>query len=633
LNSSAIGYSVTLDNWKLQPPTIFPPDCKLGSPDRQPDAHHPTPFHSNCSVVDNKTNCPCYFSNNPFGGKYSNGFGRIVPITPAVLVSTISYQCQACPLNTYNPTQPTLGAANIDDINRTIGVCQACPYGSSCADGTMVATRGFWGVDGSSSGGALGAFRCPAGYCCDTETCGSIDGCVGNRGGALCGECLPGFAQTIGSTACRATSECGGADAAWFMPVALLLAVLFALYARSSQLGAVDGWPLNAVQPMFYFYQMAQLLPVGSTASDSVQAVIAGLFNMQVQSGGGGFACPFPSLTTLQEIELHFAVPAVVAALLAIGYGIESRHHRAKDVMAGTSPLVLYQTSILKALALAFSTVLVTTFQLLHCVDLRPAAGSSMLFRAATHTCGAWQAPLYVLGFALLLPVVLALASAAGAGNTCTAKLSLPPVVSAKLRAPYRAEHGHWEAVQALHRLAVVVTYSFVSSVDSAVAAVLQTAVCVAALAVHLRCYPFAMASANHAQTALLSLLALVALLNVPQAMLDTSAVTASAHANALTDRLRDAEAALLLAPAVVVGTAVLALAWHERSALAQKAAAGCAALLHCPGAAASAVASLCCAEEEADEEAPLDAPLLGGATGELVSNSRGLRLISRAPE
>jgi hypothetical protein len=622
-NTSALDYLTTFDSWALEPPSVFPPDCKLSSPDRSPDAHSRTPFHSNCTVVDKKTNCPCYFSNNPFGAMFSKGFGTGT-INPEVLVSTLAYLCSACPRNTYNPTPSTLGATNINNTNATIGVCQVCPYGSNCTRGAMVATRGFWGDDGSSSSGLLSAFRCPAGYCCDTEPCSSINGCAGNRGGVLCGECAPGFAQTIGSASCRDISECGGASAAWFVPGALLLAALFALYARKSQLGASIDWPLNAVQPVAYFYQMAQLLPVGSTAVESVQSVIAGLFNMQIHSGGG-FMCPFPSLTTLQEIELHYAVPALVATLLMIGYLAESWEYRSKDkkTQGNASPAMLYQMSVVKALALAFSTVLTTTFQLLHCVDMRPTSGSSVLFRSATQACGAWQVPLYVLAAALLLPVVLALAMAASADSACTTKLSLPPAVAKRLSTPFREGFGHWEAVQALHRITVVAVYSFVSSVDSAVAAVLQVVVCATALAVHLSYQPFATASANRAQMALLILLALVALVNVPQAVLDTDAVAASAHAVALTQRLRDAGAALLLAPAVLFGAAMLQLAWRKQREIVQEVAATCAAAralvvtawqevaATCAAASALVVAACC---RGGDEEAQLEEPLLSNS-------------------
>jgi hypothetical protein len=615
LDSSLLGYETTLSDWTLEPPLLYPPNCDQGSAERQPGHKHHTPFHSNCTVLQNRSNCPCYFSANPYGGYLTAGFGAN-PITPDILLSTFTYTCRACPLNTFNPIPPALGSSsNVTDP--AIGTCLLCPYGSSCASGAMVATRGFWG----SSTGHLSAFRCPVGYCCDAEPCGSIDGCFGNRGGTLCGACAPGFAQTIDSTACRAVTGCGGTGTVWFVLGVLLLAALFAVYARISQARTAGSWPLNAIQPVAYFYQMAQLLPV-STASDSMQSVIASLFNMQVHSGGGGgFSCPFPSLTTLQDIELHYAIPVVVAALLAICYGVESRQYYSTDekfrlAQGGTSPVELYQVSSMKALALAFSTVLITTFQLLHCVDLQPTAGNSVLFRSAVHACGAWQAPFYVLAALLLLPVVLALAAAAGVANTCTAKLSVPPAVSAKLQAPYRKCCGHWEAVQALHRVAVVVVYTFVGSVNSAVAAVLQTAVCMTALVVHLSNRPFATASANHAQTVLLSLLALVALINVPQAMLDTNAVAASAEAKALAGRFRYAEAALLLAPAVVMVIAVLALVWRQRRVLAHKVAAVCAA-------ACAFIADLLPRED--DEESQLGEPLIRNSqlTGNVTASQQ----------
>jgi hypothetical protein len=489
LNSSALHYSVAINSWKLEPPSLFPPGCKLSSHDRQSGAHHHTPFHSNCSVVTNKTNCPCYFANNPYGGMTSFGFGTN-PITPPVLVSTLSYACRACPRNTYNPMMPMLDAANAT----VVGVCETCPYGSSCADGKLVATHGFWG----SSSGSLSAFRCPDGYCCDNRAtpCDRIDVCAGNRSGTLCGGCALGFAQTIGSTACRATAECGSADAVWFVPLALALAGLFALYARKSQVGTASRFPFNAVSPMMYFYQMAQLLPVGATAAAGV--ALGGLFNMQLNgiARSGGFACPFSSLTTLQQIKMHYAVPTVVALLLALGYAFEARRHRGKREKAQQSTVqslrLDYQLAGLKALSLAFSTVLNTTFQLLHCVDLRPTAGSSVVFRTATVACGAWQAPLYAFAFVLLICVAQPLAAAAGVGHHACAKVfTLPPAIAKKLRAPYRDGCEHWEAVLALHRLIVVILFSFVGSSNSIVGAVLQTVVCTIALAVHLGYRPF----------------------------------------------------------------------------------------------------------------------------------------------
>jgi hypothetical protein len=163
---------------------------------------------------------------------------------------------------------------------------------------------------------------------------------------------------------------------------------------------------------------------------------------------------------------------------------------------------------------------------------------------------------------------------------------------------------------------------------DSAVAAVLQTMACITALMVHERWQPFRSRSANRAQTALLLCLVVVALLNVPQAAIDTNAATESDKMKQRVAQLQGGEAVLLLAPMVVVGVPLLALAWQRRRELGRRAAAGCAALAHCPCALRACVTG----EGAADEEAPLDEPLLPSSSGnaagsKLVSNSRGLRL------
>jgi hypothetical protein len=130
LNGSALGYRLSLKSWTLKPPSLFPPNCDLGSFNRKPGHKHPTPFtNSTCQVVKNNSNCACYFSENPYGGTHSAGFGP-TPITPPVLVSTLSYACRACPTGCFNPTPATLGADNTVNTNGTIiGTCTPCPPG------------------------------------------------------------------------------------------------------------------------------------------------------------------------------------------------------------------------------------------------------------------------------------------------------------------------------------------------------------------------------------------------------------------------------------------------------------------------------------------------------------------------
>jgi hypothetical protein len=356
---------------------------------------------------------------------------------------------------------------------------------------------------------------------------------------------------------------------------------MYALYALKAQVGLDVGWPRNTVQPVLYFYQMAQLLPVGTTGLDATLGLVAGLFNMQVHaSGSSGFACPFPSLTPLGAIELTYTVPVMVASVLALGYFMEKQklHPDPKvHTDAGLGDICSlrfrYQCALVKVATLAYSTMLGTTFQLLHCVNLGAGTGGRVLFRSATFTCGLWQAPLYLLAVVLVAPIVLGLAACCGLPT-----LKMPVALTTRLQAPYRERCGHWEVVLALHRLSVVAVYSF-GGRSAAVSAVLQSLICITALAMHLLWQPFRERTANHAQAALLSCLVVVALLNVPQAAMDTNALSESGQMEELIHQLQGAAAALLLAPAAVMGAALLALAWQQRHWQARKLARCCTAL------------------------------------------------------
>jgi hypothetical protein len=53
--------------------------------------------------------------------------------------------------------------------------------------------------------------RCVCGrYCCDNSSfpCTSPSSCAGNRAGPLCGDCAPGFVETMGSSQCGPVSNC-----------------------------------------------------------------------------------------------------------------------------------------------------------------------------------------------------------------------------------------------------------------------------------------------------------------------------------------------------------------------------------------------------------------------------------------
>ena len=124
-----------------------------------------------------------------------------------------------------------------------------------------------------------------------------------------------------------------------------------------------------------------------------------------------------------------------------------------------------YAKAVAPLLATAFTTLLTTTFKLLHCVDVGTGAtATTVVFRAAGVTCDQWwRVPLFGVAGALLLPVAAALAARASpaVARWCAARMpwrraAWARAVAAKLRAPFADGCWHWAAVLALQRLAVV---------------------------------------------------------------------------------------------------------------------------------------------------------------------------------
>ena len=195
-----------------------------------------------------------------------------------------AFRCEPCAPSTYLVRNGTL---QLGDARHS---CAPCPFGGDCAAGGdgMQALAGYWGT-GTDADSTVTFTECPVGMCCPSGGCAWDEACTPlHRDNAvpLCGECAPGYSATIGSSTCRNTDNCN--DARWFVPVLLLLALAwtqFALVAGApSKKGGVAS---QALTLLVYFYQMAQLLPVGATAVEGVLAMLAGLFNMQLHAIGG----------------------------------------------------------------------------------------------------------------------------------------------------------------------------------------------------------------------------------------------------------------------------------------------------------------------------------------------------------
>jgi hypothetical protein len=227
--------------------------------------------------------------------------------------------------------------------------------------------------------------------------------------------------------------------------------------------------------------------------------------------------------------------------------------------------------------AMSFTTLLRTTFELLHCVTVD---GNPVVFRSAGVRCDGqaawwWRVPVMLVAAALLMPVLAALLARAFVWRGLPTpsprrQLRQQPrqrwaaVAMARLRVPFKARYWHWGAVLALQRLCCVAVYTLTH--EAATRAVLQVLLAALFLNLHVYSRPFVRAAAQRVQTALLSLLVCIATVNVPVAVMQAAAFTpqASTPMAGLLDRLSDAYVMLLALPAAAATAAMLPLLWES---------------------------------------------------------------------
>ena len=172
------------------------------------------------------------------------------------LTSSLQFACTPCPAGTYALTG---GYSNGAPGNVTNPSCNACPFGGICVNGGVIAQPGYWGAANASHGVSFAL--CPSGYCCSSPAnCVSMSSCAGSRTGTLCGECLPGYVEAMGSTLCVPVTACVH-DKSLFWPLFVLAMFLDAVI----QLAFVsDVWNPSSARPdatikcLLYFFQVCQ---------------------------------------------------------------------------------------------------------------------------------------------------------------------------------------------------------------------------------------------------------------------------------------------------------------------------------------------------------------------------------------
>ena len=346
-------------------------------------------------------------------------------------INYVKIFCEECPPGFYTLQRGlTTGLKN-----KTETKCLKCPYGASCANGTIKAKENFWGLaDTSSSPPSLKFFHCPSEYCNrpSNSTHYGHNSCHGKRDGVLCGKCTDGYSEALYSTSCRKNDKCNNN---WFWLATGIYVVVFAVYIvfkppifsgllkqslwfknkpaksdfRQTSLKEDKKHDSGYLKIIFYFYQVAEVVMIKSPEKTfhlvPIIPPIIAIFNFQVKSLDGSIGCPFPGLTAVTK-EL-FKCMKFLGTLLSIGliYVL----HRATSRSLHTAPpsIKLYLAVALETLLLGYERLADTSLKLMHCV---PIDKDWRLFVDGTIQCWQWWQFLltsFIMSF--IIPLVLVL--------------------------------------------------------------------------------------------------------------------------------------------------------------------------------------------------------------------------------
>ena len=480
--------------------------------------------------------------------------------------------------------------------------CRPCPYGGNCTS-NIAAKPTYWGFPSLRDRGSISFQQCPIDYCCPYQNISCpydnhrylSNGCSGNRTGFLCGECKPGFTETLFSARCRASKDCNDY---WFWPVASLYTLAFGLFLlwrnpivcfvkrlfpwkssrtqprHSASDSASDGG--GYIKVVFYFYQIASLVFMSQDieiylGENYLLDPVIGWFDFKAVSSNEGLICPIRGLTVVSKIFLGaFQVFAVLFGILVI-FLVHGAARKLQKQSPAFPPSGQYLAATIDCLLLGYSTLARTALKALNCV---PIQSSSRLFYDGNIQCWQWWQKLcvvfvcvfiipfvYVLyrGSKLLHGKVISLKSFLYAcllplpfafrwmisckriphSETETRRVSdeqpplLPPDHSTREKSFHNPTHDviygpfkqsddgqgsgavYWESVLIGRRLILISLHTFI--VFPFIRMVCLSVACALILAHHLWKKPFKDPRVNHGETASLTALLVLAVINMTE--------------------------------------------------------------------------------------------------------------------
>ena len=495
-------------------------------------------------------------------------------------VTSLKLSCKSCSAGYYSLQRGSMRGLTLN----TSVQCLPCPFGATCIHSNIAAKPNFWGQQILEHPQSLQFIACPDDYC-QSPASGSKDynSCQGKRTGTLCGACAPGYSESLLSTECLPPDKCGDK---WLWILAILAITGFAIYLLTKppvlkflgrqilwckrkeqhrvtqELGQTEEhFDSGYLKIAFYFYQVAELLTVGSTDDllhkiPFIPAMVAS-FNFRIRSLKERMRCPFVGLTVVtKELLLSGTVFATMANVVII-YFMHLCFNIARR-RAIPSP-ERYIAVIIEILLLGYERLVETSFKLIDCV---PIGAEKRLFFDGNVSCWQWwQYVLVAYNTVFVVPFIFVLyfgssklyrASISATEFLCACILPLPfliywfikglltnreqhdttspsvhlvnqhvlEVLIGPFRPPNDGDKGtlHWESILIGRRFTLLACHALID--DTMLCMVVMTFACVLMLLHHVWNNPYRDPIANGTETVSLLVLVMIALINLTKATL-----------------------------------------------------------------------------------------------------------------
>ena len=336
-----------------------------------------------------------------------------------VNVTVLRFSCRLCSPGYYSLQTGHSRGLTVNDSFR----CQPCPLGATCIrnDINIAAEEDFWGYKiPDQRPMKLKFVPCPKKYCRTPNPRSELsayNSCFGNRTGFLCGQCAPGFSESLFTAECKRATKCS--HYLWIVIFSYSFALALYLITKPPLLYFVNEkqilWFIKKNRNLptdntrqenekldsgylkiaFYYYQVADLL-LGNSLEEVIPkfrftAALLSAFNFKVQAIYRGIDCTLPGLTAVtKQLLLSVAVFGTMANVCLI-YCIHLVLNLVRK-RARRPPVSHYMAVVLEILLLGYDRLAETSLVLMQCVSI---GSKQRLFIDGNTPC--WQTWQYLL--------------------------------------------------------------------------------------------------------------------------------------------------------------------------------------------------------------------------------------------